>query len=234
MTTLPPTTPMRLPRPSGAGQIAIPSAPGPIAPPSSAGGIQMTGADVWRVFRANWWLILGMVVLMAVVGFFVNRYLAANFPKYTAGGLVRVQLREEQFSRGVSEEVSATPQAIELQLKTQARALVQPSLMIEALQSDKIRQTQWFNEFATLEDQKEDLLKNFSAQPIQNTRLIAIDMTYRIPGEARIIAEEIVNRYITEQQAAARTGWTRRGTPTAKTCFSFTACWKARSMSVPG
>src|SRR5688500_6358096 len=115
MTTLPQTTPMRLPRPAGgAGQIAIPSAPvpGALGPAmAGGGGAQMTGADVWRVFRSNWWLILGLVTLTGVGGYFANDYLAKNHPRYTATAYVRVQLPEEVFRpRGI--EGNAAPQTI--------------------------------------------------------------------------------------------------------------------------
>src|SRR4051794_7747647 len=106
MTTLPQTTPMRLPRPSGAGQIAIPSANGGIAAAGGAhgahavggaGAAQMTGADVWRVFRTNWWLMAAFVLVAAVAGFFINGELAKRFPRYTAAGVVQVHLPEEAF-----------------------------------------------------------------------------------------------------------------------------------------
>src|SRR4030095_8078745 len=74
--------------------------PGPLGPAGAAAGGGMTGADVWRVFRANLWLIALLRAGGAVAGFLVNHFLAKNYPKFTASGLVRVQLAEEQFRFG--------------------------------------------------------------------------------------------------------------------------------------
>jgi capsular exopolysaccharide synthesis family protein len=208
MTTLPQTTPMRLPRPTGATPIAIPSAGGPIAPPAVPPGmIQMTGADVWRVLRSNWWLIAGMVVAMGVAGVFVNKYLAKHHPRFTAVGLLNVQLPEEAFSQK-SEDAVANPQSIELEQKTQARGLMQAGLMLDVLtNSPAVRETEWYKQFKGPEEAKEDLLSNFSAQPIAESRLIQVEMSYRVPRDARAVVEAVVERYIRKEQERASAAW---------------------------
>jgi capsular exopolysaccharide synthesis family protein len=217
MTTLPQTTPLRLPRPAGAGQIAIPSAPAPGALGPVGGGIApnagMTGADVWRVFRANLWLIALFVTVGAVAGFFINRYLASHYPKFTASGLVKVQLPEEIFRVNGQEAVS-TPQNIELEQKTQATGLVQAKLMLDVLtNSERIRGTQWFKDFfksgqADPEAAKEDLLRNFAVQPVAQSRLIKVEMTYRVPLDARVVVEEVINEYIEQERKKQADRWT--------------------------
>ena len=210
MTTLPQTTPMRLPRPAGSGQITIPGAPAGGAlgqPAAGAGMFQMSASDVWRVFRTNWWLIVLFMVVFGVAGFFVNRYLAKRYPKFEASALVKVQLAEEMFRQG-AEDISAQPQAVELEQKTQVRGLMQPGLMLTVLRdSDKIRQTEWFKKFENAEAAKEDLMENFSATPVQQSRLISVKMTDRIPRDARTVVEEIVNQYIRDQQTVAANQW---------------------------
>ena len=54
MTTLPTTTPMRLPRPVAQTPLAL----GGPSYAQQAPQFQMSGADVWRVIRSNIWLIL--------------------------------------------------------------------------------------------------------------------------------------------------------------------------------
>jgi capsular exopolysaccharide synthesis family protein len=217
MTTLPQTTPMRLPRPGGAGQIAIPNAPVGGALGAIAGGppgAGMSGADVWRVFRANLWLIALFVTVGAVAGFFLNRYLAEHYPKFTASGLVKVQLPEEMFNMSGQESVSR-PENIELEQKTQSKGLTQTSLLLRVLtNSESLRNTQWFKDFAKevrpAEAAKEDLLKNFSVQPVAQSRLIQVEMTYRIPRDARIVCEEIVNEYIDQERKTQAAKWTTK------------------------
>src|SRR4051794_21849133 len=93
MTTLPQTTSIRLPRPAGGGALAVGGAGGVPAP----AGFGMTAGDVWRVLRANAWLIVLAVLLGGVIGFVVNMYLAKNYSRYTATGWV--QIAEKRIGR---------------------------------------------------------------------------------------------------------------------------------------
>src|SRR5271155_5396360 len=88
MTTLPQTTPIRLPRPAGGSQLAVPSYTSPAA--LGSGGFQMSGADVWRVIRANLWLVFLLVTACGIGGYFFNGYLEKNYAVYTATGYVRI------------------------------------------------------------------------------------------------------------------------------------------------
>src|SRR5436305_969181 len=85
MTTLPSTTRIQLPRPAGTA-LAMPGQQGAMAP-ATAG---MTAGDVWRVLRANLWLITLSLVLGGAIGFGVNLYLAKNFSRFTATGWVQI------------------------------------------------------------------------------------------------------------------------------------------------
>src|SRR4249920_2549485 len=84
MTTLPTTTRIQLPRPAGNGALAMPGAP------AAAPATGMTAGDVWRVLRANAWLITSAVVLGGIIGFFANMYLAKNYSRFTATGWVQI------------------------------------------------------------------------------------------------------------------------------------------------
>src|SRR4051812_30106701 len=89
MTTLPQTTGIRLPRPVGGGGPA-----GAGMQLSHGGGAPvatgLTGGDIWRVLRANMWLIVILVVTAGVLGFFVNWFLAKNHSRFTAFAYVQV------------------------------------------------------------------------------------------------------------------------------------------------
>src|SRR4051812_40155581 len=102
MTTLPQTAPMRLPRSVGPSPMLVPGTmmPGGMAPGVTPyGGQQASGGlssgDVWRVLRANLWLIVIMVMASAIVGYVVNQYLARNHSRYTAVGLMEVRSEEQ-------------------------------------------------------------------------------------------------------------------------------------------
>src|SRR6476646_7715803 len=88
MTTLPQTTtPMRLPRPVGPAPLVI----GGANAQTSGAQFQLSGGDVWRVLRANMWLILAALLVSAVGGYFLNMLLAKYFSRYTAAGYIQIQ-----------------------------------------------------------------------------------------------------------------------------------------------
>ena len=90
MTTLPQTTPIRLPRAGGNTQMAMPTMAAPQSVVAQGPGMSMTGGDVWRVIRANLWLIVLFVAIGAVSGYFLNGYLELHDSSYTASGKVRI------------------------------------------------------------------------------------------------------------------------------------------------
>src|SRR6185437_15223278 len=94
MTTLPQTTPIRPQRALPGNQLAVPGPVG-MAPAQAAGQNSMTGADVWRVIRANIWLMLTVLVLSGALGYGLNSWLAARHSRYTATGLISVKLKPE-------------------------------------------------------------------------------------------------------------------------------------------
>src|SRR5262245_32282539 len=91
MTTLPQTTPIRMPRPGGAPTpvVAVPGAgPVPQMVPAQQG---LTLADAWRVIRANTLLIAVCVFVSAIGGFFLNQHLEKYHSRFTAKGLIQFQ-----------------------------------------------------------------------------------------------------------------------------------------------
>ena len=89
MTTLPQTTPIRLPRVVGSSTLAVPA--GAQAAAGMAPSLQMSPGDVWRVIRSNLWLIVLLVAASAVGGYFVNDYWAKYHSVYSSYGLLRIR-----------------------------------------------------------------------------------------------------------------------------------------------
>ena len=206
MTTLPQTTPMRLPRPS-AGHLAIPAANGHPGPGQvHAAGTSLTGADIWRVIRANLWLIIGLLVASAVGGYFGNMWLAQHYARYTSSSLIRVQDQNELPQIGDEARSILTPpspQAIEVEQKTQTAALQNPYFLSQVLDDpeSEIRKTTWLREFGNrMDDAKEELLKKLDVAPQPSTRYIMVSMSCHIPVDAVVIVREIVKHHIAETQ----------------------------------
>jgi len=201
MTTLPQNPSMRLPRASSSA-----------SPTGGAAPSGMTGADVFRVLRGNLWLILLLLVVSGVLGFVANMFLARNHSKFTSEGLLQVNVSQTLASMiGRSGGPSAggailmSNDSISIEQRTQVQGLRSESLFSDVLKDEnsQIRTTSWFKRFDSVADAKEDLSKNFSVSAINETRLIAVRMTYSNPEEARLIAQAIVDRHLSSQRGVA-------------------------------
>lgn len=210
MTTLPQTSPMRLPRPNPS-QLAIPSAQGhPLPPRGDAAASGLTAQDVWRVIRANLWLIIGLMVVGGVSGYFLNRWLEANYPKYTSTVLVTVKLPSQLPVVGGDDtrmfSVEPGAQSIELEQQSQASMLTNRYFLgnIIANKDSAIRKTNWFKWYeqrGRVEDAKEELATKLEVYPRPNTNMIAVSFAAGSPGDALTIVKEIVGQHVKERTA---------------------------------
>lgn len=199
MTTLPQTTTIRLPRPAGSGQLSFPYAPPAAMAP--AGGLQMTSADVWRVLRANFWLITVFLVLSVGAGYGTYRLLLKYMPLYTAIGYVQVQ---NQYIEDPMKDrtISLNQQELQVELKTHAQLLRNEALWSEALKNPlaPIRETSWFRSFPDTTQAKKNLKKRFRAVPVTDTKLLMVQMTCPNPADAKLIVQDLVNLHLEQQR----------------------------------
>ncbi|HRK32471.1 MAG TPA: hypothetical protein PLD59_15510, partial [Tepidisphaeraceae bacterium] len=125
MTTLPTTTAVRMPRQST--QTALgPVQPMALAQSGPAGGT-MTANDVFRVLRANLWLIIFSLILFGILGVVANQLLLKYYPRFTAVGFIRVELPRFM---SLEREESGVPEVGPMGIlsKTQAQLLRQSTL----------------------------------------------------------------------------------------------------------
>jgi capsular exopolysaccharide synthesis family protein len=178
----------------------------PVFPVPGAGNAPMGAADVWRVIRSNIWLILLMLVVCAAGGYLTNRYvLKPHFSRFQSTALLRVVTPQEMVrGRVAPTEVSdAYETAVRNEAMTQAAMLKHDSLLIEVLNdpNSKVRETQWWQEFGNnVQKAKEDLVDNFTAIPVQESRQIAVSMEYRVPEDCKTIVNEIVSKHLDKER----------------------------------
>ncbi|MEA2707718.1 MAG: polysaccharide biosynthesis transport protein [Phycisphaerales bacterium] len=200
MTTLPTTTPMRLPRPAPATPLALPASMGG----ASVNAFQMNGSDVWRVIRSNVWLILAMFVLSIVVGVGLYAYLVKFHASYTATGLTQVNPPTNMANVLKGEAASGGDvNMLSLEQRRQAWLLKQEALYALVLQDPNadIRKTNWWASFGgNWNAAKEDLLDNFRAEVVPESGLISVKMSCRNKADTRIIINDIVNRHLENQK----------------------------------
>ncbi len=206
MTTLPQTTNIRLPRPAG-GALA---APGAASPTSAAGG--MSAGDVWRVLRANLWLIALLVVLGGILGVLANMYLARNYSRYTASGLV--QITEKAIGRVTDpngKDYVLDMSTLSVEQRSQAAYLKTDALLNAVLTRPAVRDTTWFKQFvhtgpggndvADIPAAKADLADKLSVQPLVESKYIEVDFSYSVPADCATIVRELVEQGLDDQGA---------------------------------
>ncbi len=203
MTTLPQTTAIRLPRPSGQMQLS-PGAGGvpALGTAAGAGSAAMSGGDILRVLRNNIWLILFMLAFSAGAGYLANEFLAKKYPHFTTPGYISVQPNTVDPLLRKTNDVG-DPATITLEQKTQAALLRSDALLTKVLQneSSETRKTTWFKKFNnSIPLAKEDFLDNYNVTPITDTRLVKIEFTSAVPRDCQTIVKEIGSLHIADEQ----------------------------------
>ncbi len=214
MTTLPQTTSIRLPRPNQPGTLAMPTQVAGVHPSHAQQGFGMTGGDVWRVLRANAWLIIITLIISIGAGIALNFFLAKKFPRYTAIGYVQIQ-PIRGYNPMQSEQPELDTSVLNIEGRTQAQLLKHDSLFTQVLTDpyNPVRNTVWFHQFMVQAKQadgtykvvpdltaaKEDLQDNFTVAPIADSKLIQVGMSFSVPKDCVTIMKELVNRHLHNQ-----------------------------------
>jgi len=191
-----------------AGQLAVPSAaPGGALALNTGGGGGggggLTASDVLRVIRQNLLLIVLAVIAGGICGYYINKYLAANYPRYKTYGFIMVRSPSELLEPGGKETI-LRPEEIELLKETHARTIMHEALFKEALDTpgtgDTIRGTAWFKSFEDEADpmagRKKNLRENLVATPIARSRLIQVEMTTPVREDSKTIIESLIEVFI--------------------------------------
>jgi len=193
-----------MPRSNGSGPVASVTGVSPV--PTTLVPVQqgLSLGDAWRVIRGHAWLIVAMLCISAVAGFFINQHLERYYSRFTATGHIQFQ-PTLNYDPVHNPEPRIDPGSLTLELSTQTQLLRHDSLLTRVLTNpnSEIRKTAWFAQFPSAQAAKVELAANFSVVPIPGTRLIAASMTTPIARDSRTIVEELVQQHINDQKDLA-------------------------------
>lgn len=208
MTTLPQTTSVRLPRPTGNGSAGPGSAGVPMVhgggggTAHGAGAAAMSAADVWRVVRANALLISLLLVVSAAVGWAVNWYLLTHNPKYTAVGYLEVQPLI-QTDPTVLNPTGVDTSTVTLEQKTQVAALTSEGLLNKVLinEASELRTTGWYQRVSKSGvDIREEFQDAFRAVALPDTRYVRVEFTSNNPKDSQTIVREMCDQRVQDER----------------------------------
>lgn len=216
MTTLPSTTPVRVPQPIGMPVAYVPG--------SAAGAgntFQLTGADVWRIVRANLWLIILFVIFFGIAGYLTNLLLLKRYPLYRATGFLLVETQYRPSAIGYNPMVEMSNDALTAMLRTQTALLQTDSLFASLLKKEsKLRETSWYNQFMVPDNQgglifdasaaKKYLEDKLRVSPVSDSALLKVEFVYKVPEDTKVIVNELVDEHLRQQGQAASLKLTRQ------------------------
>jgi uncharacterized protein involved in exopolysaccharide biosynthesis len=195
--------------------VSVPHGPSIVAVPA----VGMTGSDVWRVMRANSLLIVILVALAGVGGYFLNNFLLSHYPKYEAVGLIKIDPTIVlDLVKDRTSELGET--RLMTELKTHVQFLQHDSLFSYVLSKEgRIRDTRWFSSFKIVKDgkevpdpraMKEDLQKSLHVSAIPDSQLVKVSFEGSDPRDCKIVLEEIVQAHLNREYLKAENSFNQR------------------------
>lgn len=196
MTTLT-SAPSSLPsQGSGVEPYVLPAMAGP---PASAGAF--TGAEVYRVIRQRLVMIIFLwlfFIAATAVGTFVwIRY----WPVYKAMALVRVQSITPANPLEPLKPQEAREDEVSRLLQDQSLQVMSPEVLDNVIADPLIRETTWFKEAEKKKAEKDedpfDLLSDIvKADPVPESNLLSISVSWKVPAETPKLVNTVVDKYM--------------------------------------
>lgn len=206
-------------RPSGRPPMRPPQGPRPPMGPA-AGGMAMTPKEIAGILRRHIWMIIIFAVLGTIIGggawFLCDRYL----PKYTYRRSIDVAMpiTEDPLIIGTSQ----VQKDIYYQFRFTKAAMIKQPYMLKQLidNSDEIKDTNWFKRFAKLnaageiigdrakaiDEALEALEDDLGASAPRDNNFLLVSMSCADAGEAKLIVDEMVRIFLSQQQELAQSG----------------------------
>ncbi len=187
MTTLPTTIQER---------IALPAAPRPIPPEAGLGGL--TASDILAMLRRRAVLIFLLFVLfvaMAVGGFVLWWF---RFPGYRSESLIEciTNIPETELSL---EQQRMREDEHERFVQTQAMLLKSPSILVETLKVNAVRETDWYKDVARRKQEPLlELDEDLVASPVRGTNFLLVAIECHNPDDPAVIVNNVVARWYEE------------------------------------
>ncbi|MFW5653769.1 MAG: hypothetical protein ACOC0P_06955 [Planctomycetota bacterium] len=192
--------PMRLPGPPPGG---------PAGGRGGGGGGAAASIDPLRVLRQYVWWLAASVIIGVVLGVSAHLVLSRVAPVYTVDAYFEVNPPvSDSTSVGTSPQISDT--LIERQMNTQAAIMMQPSLLEKAINSRKVRETNWFAGFTAptgmggpdLRSALRDLEERVTASPQRDSFLVKLSISGPSADDMLPILDAIKDVYLEQMEIA--------------------------------
>lgn len=174
----------------------------PPIPRAAAAGAGLTGADVVRILRQRTFLILGLWLFFVAATIGVTAAVQVYFPLSSAEALVQVTSLQASNPNDPLNPQLSRQEDIERLLLDQSLLATSPDVIKDTLADPEVRRTGWFAD--ATEKLKRDATKGLDDQlkgaiavlPIRRSSLLKVVAETKIPADAPILANILVDKYI--------------------------------------
>jgi capsular exopolysaccharide synthesis family protein len=187
-----------------------------MAVPMAAGSETMTPKEIVGILRRHLWMIILFTVAGTILGTGAHFLLQRLAPRYTTRAQIEVLPPVEgdpmMFNAGQPQKDTFYQYRF-----TKSALLKQQSLLQELIRDAEIRQTNWFKQFALVDEQGEiigdiekaireairDLNKNLMSNAPRDFIFIEVGMSCRSPKESADITNKVVEIFLRNQRDLA-------------------------------
>ncbi|ARN57944.1 GumC family protein [Sedimentisphaera salicampi] len=169
-----------------------------------AEGIQLTPKDILTIIRRHLLLIILLPILGAALGVGLYFVFAKYSPKYTSTSAIRVLEPEISDPMKLAARMSNTDTYYQFR-QTKARFIKQQDMLQNLLETDQVRNTQWFRQFVAddgrpdIADALEALEDSIGVNVARDNFIIQISFSSKNARESKLILDQLVELYTKSQ-----------------------------------
>lgn len=179
----------------------------PIGGATPATGSKLTPVDPMRVLMEYIWVFVLTGVVGLVLGVGLYFVLTKFMPQYKSQAVVEIG-SEITNVMDPTRERPEQAEAYERFQRTQAMRMRGPGVLLNVLQRDDVKQTQWYQAHAndTPAERLRLLEKRVSVNPVRESQYVTIQVTMSAKGDPAIVANNIVDEYLEQYRQDLRSG----------------------------
>lgn len=186
---------------------AIPAAALRTAASQVSPALNITPKQAMDIVRRHIFLIVSLTLLGTVAGVGAYFLLGQYFPKFTS--FTYLQVLQPGTEDPTRFETRPANKDIAYQFRvSKAARIKQESRLLELIQRDKVRQTNWYKSFKRGDTAKviRNLKKNLGVSPERESDYIRVTMTCGNADESALVVNEMVSLFLNSQKLEAEAG----------------------------
>lgn len=170
--------------------------PAPIGARQPAGDSGLTVSDIVRILKQRLFLIMFIWIFIAGASVGVTFYLVKEFPLYTAKSLIQVESPGIKAPMELSNFNQMPTEIMDRFVNDQAMLVKDEEVLRESLQTEAIRETQWFQSQPNADEALEELKDKLSVSQIPRSSYLRVVFSTHRPEDSPVVVNTVVDKYL--------------------------------------